>query len=57
MSRSRGSPALGFWPTYGETRSTQLIGELCEVQEDPWGTERALWDGYDNAAITPAYLI
>ena len=40
-----------------ETRSTQLIGELCEVQEDPWGTERALWDGYDNAAITPAYLI
>ena len=50
------TPALGFWPTYGETRSTQLIGELCEVQEDPWGTERALWDGYDNTVIMPAYL-
>ena len=49
--------ALGPWPAYGETRSTQLIGELCEVAEDPWGTERALWDGYDDAAIMPAYLV
>ncbi len=49
--------AIGEWPPYDESRSTQLIGELCEVQADPWGKERAVWERYDDAVIMPANLI
>ena len=38
------------WPAYDvKTRPTMLLGETCEVVDDPKSAERAAWDGLPTA--------
>ena len=40
--RAQGQPA---WPAYDtQTRATMMIDAECEVENDPFGLERAMWD-------------
>jgi len=39
---AKGQPS---WPTYTiQKRATMMIDSVCNVEEDPFGQERALWD-------------
>jgi para-nitrobenzyl esterase len=44
-----GDPGPG-WPRYDpSTRSTMLLGPICEVADDPMGAERRAWEGLPTA--------
>jgi para-nitrobenzyl esterase len=46
---------LGAWPRYDDaTRPTMILGERCQVAEDPLAVERCRWIGLWDAAGRPA---
>ncbi|MDP2919625.1 MAG: carboxylesterase/lipase family protein [Dehalococcoidia bacterium] len=44
------SESLGKWPPYSANRETMLLGEKCELENDPFGEERKAWEAIPEGA-------
>lgn len=43
--------SLGYWPAYGDTRRTMMIGERTHVVDAPYEDERRAWAAYPDEVV------